>query len=167
MEAGAIVRDCTGVYYVPEKTIIGPSVIVPDQIVEKKYLFYGEEPSGIYCGLALLNRFGVTTQMPGRLDVVTNQESSRNRKIVINGRKFYLKKSRCPITKDNYAAYTLVQLFYDLDDRDVLDAYSQHRIKVYIRAHQVSKAQVMEVALAFPKKALKRMIASEVYNELA
>lgn len=167
IEAGTIVRDCAGVYYVPKQTEYGPEVLIPDQIVEKKYLFYGEEPSGIYCGLALLNQFGVTTQMTCQPEIITNQETNRNRKIEINGRVFYLKKSRCPITRANHAAYTLVQLFYDLDEQDSLDEISQKLIRVYIRENGVTKEQVMNVGVAFPQKALKRMIAAGVFNEFA
>ena len=48
-----IVRYERGIYYIPEKTILGNSSLNPQKIIEKKYL---SNYSGYYSGLSFANK---------------------------------------------------------------------------------------------------------------
>jgi len=121
-----LIKASYGVYYIPKITFLGIySVITVDDIIEKKYIKRNDNNIGIYGGVKLLNRFGLTTQMAGAIEIVTNYETTRGRKIVIDERNFILKKSYCKITKDNYSAYTILQLFNDMDPSDKIDDSSK------------------------------------------
>ena len=98
-EDGTIVRFTQGVYYLPTETEFGRSTISIHQILNRKYLNDNDEIFGVYSGLILQNMFGVTTQVPNVLEIVTNKETTRCRKIMIKGREFILRKSRIKITK--------------------------------------------------------------------
>ena len=89
-EDGTIVRFTQGVYYLPTETEFGRSSISIHQILNRKYLNDNDEIFGVYSGLILQNMFGVTTQVPNVLEIVTNKETTRCRKIMIKGREFIL-----------------------------------------------------------------------------
>ena len=115
----------------------------------------------------MLNNFSVTTQMAAVIEVVTNNETTRCREIDINGRKFILRKSRCEINKNNYAAYTVLQLFNDFTEQDKLDESSRRRLLEYIESRKVTQRQLLELSMQFPARATKKLIGSGVLNEIA
>ena len=162
--SGELTAYSRGIYYIPRKTFFGKSTICPEMAAEKKYIRNKESVYGIYSGLNLLNRFGITSQVPNIAEIVTNNETTRKRKIKIGGREFILRKARCEITKDNYPAYTLLQLFNDMNDKDKLDEFSRKQIVDYIVENGVKIEMLFDMSGAFPSAALKKMIGSGILN---
>jgi len=163
-ENGDIVQYAKGVYFVPQKTRIGYSTITADDVARKRYLSDDGEIYGIYSGIKLLNAFSVTTQMAGVVEIVTNNESAKYREIQINNRRFILRKSRCRINKDNAAAYTLMQLFSEIENEDRLDETSVRKIRNYIAKEKITQKQLFAIAQAFPARASKLMIGSGILD---
>lgn len=162
-----LIQFTKGVYYIPTITFWGDlSMITTDSVVEKKYLRNSNQVYGVYSGIKLLNLFSVITQMGATIEIVTNNETTRCRHIDINGRKFILRKSRCNITKKNYAAYTILQLFNDFDDQDKLDDHSYKSIVEYINNYKVEKEQLLELSMQFSARAIKKLIGSGILNEI-
>lgn len=167
-ERKEIVQFAKGVYYIPNVTFWGDlSTITADAVIEKKYLRNAEQTYGVFGGIKLLNNFSVTTQMAAVIEVVTNNETTRCREIAVNGRRFILRKSRCEINKNNYAAYTVLQLFNDFTEQDRLDEASRRRLLEYIKSRKVTQKQLLELSMQFPARATKKMIGSGVLNEIA
>ncbi len=167
-ESKEIVQFAKGVYYIPNVTFWGSlSTITADSVIEKKYLRNAEQTYGVFGGIKLLNNFSVTTQMAAVIEVVTNNETTRCREIDINGRKFILRKSRCEINKNNYAAYTVLQLFNDFTEQDKLDESSRRRLLEYIESRNITQRQLLELSMQFPARATKKLIGSGVLNEIA
>ena len=163
-----IVQFAKGVYYIPNITFWGDlSTITADSVIEKKYLRNEDQTYGIFGGIKLLNNFSVTTQMAAVIEVVTNNETTRCREIDINGRKFILRKSRCEINKNNYAAYTILQLFNDFTEQDQLDESSRRRLFEYIKNRKVTQKQLLDLSMQFPARTTKKLIGSGVINEIA
>ncbi len=163
-----IVQFAKGVYYIPNITFWGDlSSITADSVIEKKYLRNADQTYGIFGGVKLLNNFSVTTQMAAVIEVVTNNETTRCREIEINGRRFILRKSRCEINKNNYAAYTILQLFNDFTEQDKLDESSRRRLFEYIKNRKVTQKQLLELSMQFPARTTKKLIGSGVINEIA
>ena len=154
-----------GVYYLPKKTFFGTSSICSEMVAEKKYIKNSDSVYGIYAGLNLLNQFGFTTQVPNVIEIVTNNEATRKRKISIEGRTFILRKSRCEITKENYPTYTLFQLFADMNESDMIDGFSRKLISDYIAENSISGKELMAMAVHFPASTIKKMMKSGVINE--
>ena len=164
-EKGELVSFDTGVYYLPVKSIMGVSTITADDVVNKRYIKNRDEVYGVYSGLLLQNMFSATTQMPNVIEVVTNKESMRCRKLMIDGRSVILRKSRFTIDKNNVSAYTILQLF---SETDVVFADERVRkaIKQYIIANRIAPTALIELAGAFPAKTAKNLICSGVLNEI-
>jgi hypothetical protein len=156
-----------GVYFIPDKSILGLSTITADDVARKKYISGSSEIYGVYSGLKLQNDFALTTQMPNTLEIVTNNETMRCRCVDIDGRKFILRKSRCQINKDNFAAYAILQLFTEIDTCQEFDDIAINRIKSYAKDNNVSAKKIIELANFFPAKTTKNLLCSGVLNEIA
>ena len=61
VETGELIRFDKGVYYVPKKTILGPSKLNPVKVIERKYI---NSKYGYYSGASFLNQLGLSTQVP-------------------------------------------------------------------------------------------------------
>ena len=166
-DKGELFQFANGVYYIPEMTIFGLSTITADEVISKKYIRNGNDVYGIYSGLKLQNIFSVTTQMPYTIEIVTNKETMRSRKTEINGRRFILKKSRCPISKENANAYTVLQLFNDMGTQIKLDNWAKEMVIGFIKKNNVSAKELMNLATVFPAQATKNLIINGVLNEIA
>lgn len=163
-----VVQFCRGVYYIPKMTFLGTaSSILPDDIVKKKYISDGKQIYGIFGGLELLNRFSITTQMPMIIEIVTNKATMRYREITIGGRTFILRKSRCEINKDNFAAYTIMQLFSDFLRADKVDESSFRVLQKYIKKENITAGQIFALAKEFPARAAKNLIRSGIIDRFA
>lgn len=154
-----------GVYYIPKTTFFGQSTICAEMVVQKKYIEDNKSVYGIYAGLYLLNSFGITTQVPNLVEIVTNNEKTRKRIVVIDNRKFILRKSRCKITKDNYSAYTILQLFNDINENEEIRSSSKKRIKKYMKDNEVTAEKIFQMAQYFPSATLKKLAGSGVLND--
>ncbi len=119
---------------------------------------------GIYAGLYLLNLFGVTTQVPNTMEIVTNNETTRKRNVTINGRGFILRRARCEINKENYQTYTVLQLFSDMSDEDELDDFSKTQIKNYMSNNKIKADDLFDMSRSFPAATLKKLVRSGVLN---
>lgn len=165
--AGEIEQFDNGVYYIPQRTVLGLSTITADDVINKKYLRNGNEVYGVYSGLKLQNIFSVTTQMPNTVEIVTNNETMRKRQVEIDGRKFILRKSRCPISRVNADAYTVLQLFNDMGTQIQLDNSAKDRVVSFIKKNNVSASELMNLATVFPAQTTKNLIVNGVLNEIA
>lgn len=157
IEKEEIIKYCSGVYYIPSKTRRGLSTIIPEDIINKKYVTDDDDIYGIYGGLLLRNLFNQTTQVPNTIEVVTNNESSRSRKITINNRDFILKKSRCKITKENYKEYKLLEVL--TTNKPLIDIET---IRKYIEDNSIDKDSLLETAKYFPSNTIKNLICCGV-----
>ena len=159
-----LIQYDTGVYYLPAQTILGRSTISPDAVVRKKYLTNGNKVYGIYAGIKLLNMFGVTTQMAGIVEIVSNKESSKCREVVIFNRKFVVKKSRCKISSENYKTYMILELFNEMGVDEVIPSRAKKIISNYLQEENISAYSLFKMSRFFPAKALKNVIRSEVID---
>lgn len=162
-----IVQFTKGVYYIPKMTKIGLSTITSDDVARKRYIGWKEDIYGVVSGIKLLNTFSVTTQMPAVIEIVTNNEATRGREITIRNRRFILKKSRVEINRENAAAYTVLQLFNELNDESELNQYASKRIAEYVGLSGVTKTQLLNLAVNFPGRTIQRLLRSDVFNEIA
>ncbi len=165
-QAGELIKFSMGVYYVPEPTFFGKSTITADKVIEKRYIQDRKEVFGIYSGLRLLNYFDSTTQMPNALEIVTNNETTRKREIVLDGFRFVLRRSRCQITANNADAYMLLQFFNEMGKTTELGMQSKRRLYDFVQEKRIAKETLLEVAKVFPAQATKNLMFSGVLNEV-
>ena len=161
---GKLAQFSSGVYYIPRKASSKLSAITAEDVINKKYIQYGNDVYGIYSGLKLQNEFSISTQTPDIVEIVTNNGETKSRKFEMGGIKLVLRKARCPISKSNASAYAILQLFYDIGAQTKLDDLAKEKIIGFIENNNVSAKQIMDVAMVFPIKVKKRLISSGILD---
>ena len=119
---------------------------------------------GVYSGVNLQNIFSVTTQMPNTIEIVSNNESMRCRKIMIDGRTIILRKSRCKIDRTNVGAYTILQLISDMGIDEDMNNRAKDSILKYMKDNSVNNAALLSLARIFPAQTTKKLMYSGVLN---
>ncbi len=158
---GELAKLATGVYYLPQLTPFGPAVITASAVARKKYITDEKQVYGIYSGLTLQNSLSLTTQITNTPEIVTNNETTRCRKITIDGMPFILRKSRVEITADNADAYRVLQLFTE-DNGIAIEEAGLKALSDFIKEKEIRREQLLDMAKNFPARTLQKLIYSEV-----
>lgn len=163
-----IIHFDVGVYYLPSTTIFGTSSISADSVAEKKYVKKDGKVFGIYGRLIMELNFFLSYQVPNKVEIITNNESRAVREVTIGGRPFVLRKARLPITNDNCGAYTIMELFCNIDLRQYREnRMAQKEIRKYIEQEKILKDDLFALAGAFPARTMKNLAESGLLNEIA
>lgn len=166
MNSGLLAKAGYDCYYIPTTTPFGKSLLNPRKVIEKKYISNKGEVYGFYTGLALLNSFGVTTQMPNVIEVFTNNEATKSRRVTINNQTIIVKRARTTINNSNYKEMMLLELFNLADIRSI-DARATQKIVDYMKQNNISIQGIMKYAKFVPARAIKNFMSSEVQNAFA
>ncbi len=159
-------RFSTGVYYIPRKTLFGDSLLNPQKVISKKYLRNGLETYGYISGTALLNSLGLTTQVPNMITVVSNNESSRGRKVAVGNQSLYVIKSSTQVTSDNCAALKLLEAIRLIDLNDI-DEIGRCNLEKYIEDNSITLEMVSKYCSFFPDYVSKRVLGGSLIGKLA
>ena len=166
MNSGLLAKSGYDCYYIPTTTPFGMSLLNPRKVIEKKYISNNDEVYGFYTGLALLNSFGITTQMPNVIEVFTNNEATKARRVIINNQTIIVKRARTTINNSNYKEMMLLELFNLADIRSI-DARATQKIVEYMKQNNISVQGIMKYAKFVPARAIKNFMSSEVRNAFA
>ena len=166
VDENQIKRFSTGVYYIPRKTLFGDSLLNPQKVIVKKYIKNGIETYGYVSGTALLNLLGLTTQVPNMITVVTNNESSRGRKVAVGNQSVYVIKSNTEITKENCAALQFLEAVKLVDLND-LDEIEKCNLEKYIDDNSITLTMVSKYCSFFPDYVSKRVLGGSLIGKLA
>lgn len=159
-------RFSNGVYYIPRKTLFGDSILNPQKVISKKYIRNGNQVCGYMSGTALLNSLGLTTQVPNILTVVSNNESSRGRKIAVGNQMVYVMKSNTEVTNDNYAVLQLLETL-KLIDVNELDELEKYNLENYIDENNITLEMVSKYCSYFPDFVSKRLLGGTLIEKIA
>lgn len=166
MNSGLLAKAGYDCYYIPTTTPFGMSLLNPRKVIEKKYISNKGEVYGFYTGLALLNSFGITTQMPNVIEVFTNNEATKSRRVTINNQTIIVKRARTTINNSNYKEMMLLELF-NLADARSIDVQATQKIVDYMKQNNISIQGIMKYAKFVPARAIKNFMSSEVQNAFA
>lgn len=92
-----------GVYCV-RKEIPGTGIFYSTTGVEylrSKYIGTGKRVRGYVAGLSFLNEIGYSDDVPGRIEIVSNVETTRGRELRIGPEKAYVRKAPIRVTAKN------------------------------------------------------------------
>lgn len=163
----SIVKFDKGIYYIPTKTRYGNSLISVEQVIKKKYISDNDEVFGIYGGLQMQQNFLITLQVPNTIEVVTNKETMWVRETKLKNRNIILRKSRIPITKENANAYTILELFSNIDIKKYLnDTSIQREVIHFIKEKEIKFKDLYPLTGAFPSKTTRNIMESGIINEI-
>ena len=167
-DEGKIERLYNGVYYLSYKTILGTKGKVSiDKFIKKKYLEVNGKTSGYITGIQLANMYGFTTQNPSCYEVCSNEASTKQRKLDIDGRQVIIYKPVTDISEENRSALQF------LDFMSTIDRYSEVsgdeftvKMKAFITALGVDFEQVKKYMYLFPDRVFRNIYQGGLMSEL-
>ena len=165
-DSGEIKRFEKGVYYIPKKSPLGMSLLNPAKVVEKKYIKRNEDVCGYYAGYYLLNLLGLSTQVPNIIEIYSNNESSKVRDIRIGSQNIRVRKPRVDITSENAPVLAFLELM-NIVDVHSLDNEKKKTIEKYLSDYNISRKDITKYSPAYPDKAVRTMVESEVIYSVA
>lgn len=165
-DAGKIKRYEKGIYYFPTQTILGVSELDFMKVLEQKYIRSGSAVYGYFSGLTLINKLALSTQVPNIFEIVTNNESSKRRQVVLGNRKIVVKKSRVKITNRNVKILQFLELLNTLDIK-LLGNLEIEILKTYVRDNKIKQKDVIDYVGAYPNRVSKLLVESRLINEFA
>ena len=133
-----------------------PMNVMP--VIARRYL---DNDTGFYSGLTLLNRSGVSTQMPNLFDITTNN-TEEDKEVVVGGKRLRLQKLPVEITKENIHHLQVLDLLdtiaswsaqLDAGERKALTTYIESKgltiagLQPYIGLYLDAKKTIKEVGL--------------------
>ena len=166
VDSGELKRFDVGIYYFPKKMPYGDSVLNPRKVVQKRFLGSGGEVYGYVAGLSLLNQAGLSAQVPNLLELVTNNESTRVRDIMVGNQRVRARRSRATVTKENANTLQFLDLMNSIRP-SALDETERFMLSRYVKSSGVTRDAVAQYAGLFPAKVMRNMLESGVVYELA
>lgn len=114
-EKGLLQQYDEQVYFIPKKTTLN-STIGPNADMVARYRFISrvDNVDGFYAGNTFANQIGISTQVPYVIEIVSNNVAYDG-KILIGNRRFDVRKSVVPITKENVFVLHMLDLLVKLD----------------------------------------------------
>jgi len=161
-----LIRYERGLYYIPQKTLFGNSILNPNKIIQRKYLSENGNAIGFYTGITALQKIGLSTQMSNTSEIQTNNENSKLRKVKIGNQDVILRKSRVEINNQNVSVLQFLEIMncasssYFNDERKEI-------LKAWIKQMNISRQLVIEYAPYFPDKTMRNLIESGVIYYVA
>ena len=165
VDTGALKRFDVGIYYLPKKMPWGDSFPDSYKVVEKRFLSDANKTYGYVSGLTLLNRSGLTTQMPNMVELVTNNETTRVRDLKVGGVKVRARRARTVITNENVNTLQFLDLMNAMSVK-TLGEDEKFMLNRFVRDSGVTLNSVTKYASLYPAQAMKNMIESGVINEI-
>ena len=129
------IRHQKGIYYKTVTTPFGKANINFTELIKKTYLANGAEVYGYETGPSLMNKLGLTTQMPSQTYIATERVRVR---ITGTEGQIHLMKPLADISNDNYR---YLQLLDVLDNRMKIEIEAENYLEIlrnYIDKHELN-----------------------------
>lgn len=168
VDSGRLVRVYNGVYYLPYKTMLGTDGKMSiKKYIEKKYLKRGREIIGYYSGLYLANLYGLTTQNPSCYEVCSNEATTKQRKLNIDGINIIVYKPVLDITNENVKILRFLDLILNIDRYNELQTDDlRNQIKSIIQEENIDIDRIEKYLPHYPTKIFKNLYYGGVISEL-
>ena len=148
-------------------SFIPPWFVYTCKFLNKKYLNNGGKTSGYITGIQLANFYGFTTQNPAYYEICSNEATTKQRKLEIDGRKLIVYKPVVNITSENIGALQFLDLMCTIDNYSEIDGYEYKRkLKNFIDDVNVNFELVKQYILLYPDKVFRNIYQGGLINEL-
>lgn len=151
-DEGKIRKYENGVYYLPKKSRLKSATGINADVVAKyKYVSRQGNVSGFYSGNTFANQIGISTQVPNKVEIVSNNMTAKIREVPIGKRIFIVRKPVVPVSTENVYVLQLLDLLKNLDayldsDYDL----AREKISQFIQAHNITQYDVDKYIRKFP-----------------
>lgn len=168
VDDGRIERLYNGVYFLTYTTILGTKGRVSvDKFLEKKYITPGGKTSGYITGMQLANMYGFTTQNPACVEVCSNEATTKQRKIDIDGRKIIVYKPVTEVTEENRTTLQFLDLMSSIDKYSELTGdLLKEKLQQFVKTINVDFNQVKKYISLFPDRVYRNIYQGGLMNEL-
>ena len=137
------------------------------KFIEKKFLNVNGEVAGYITGIQLANMYGFTTQNPSCYEVCSNEASTKQRKLEIDGRKVIIYKPVVQISKENISALQFLDLMSTIDKySEIKGKEFELKLKEFIALVNVDFEQVKKYINLFPDRVYKNIYLGGIMHEL-
>lgn len=167
-DEGKIARLYNGVYYRSYETILGTKGKVSvDKFIQKRYLEANGAISGYIKGIQLANMYGFTTQNPSCYEVCSNEATTKQRKLDIDGRQIIVYKPVVDISEANKGALQFLDLMSTIDKySEIRGEEFAKKIKNFISVVGVDFEEVKKYIGLFPDRVYRNIYQGGLMNEL-
>lgn len=167
-DEGKIERLYNGVYYLSYKTILGTKGKMSfDKFLDKKYLNSNGHISGYITGIQLANLYGFTTQNPSCYEICSNEATTKQRKLDIDGRQVIVYKPVVNITKENIGSLQFLDLMSIIDKYSEIDGEEYtRRLRYFIQEIKVDFELVKQYISLYPDRVFRNIYQGGLMNEL-
>ena len=167
-DEGKIERVYNGVYYISYKTILGTKGKMSfDKFLKKKYLNNNGEISGYITGIQLANLYGFTTQNPSCYEICSNEATTKQRKLDIDGRQVVVYKPVVTITEGNKTTLQFLDLMTTIDKYSEIkgDEYT-NKLRNFVEKLNVNFELVKQYISLYPDRVFRNIYQGGLMNEL-
>ena len=167
-DEGKLERLYNGVYYISYVSILGTKGKVSiEKYVDKKFLNVKGLVSGYLTGLQLANMYGFTTQNSACFEVCSNEATTKQRKINIDGRIIIIYKPLVVITEENKTALQFLDFMSTIDKYNELEEEEyKEKLKRFVKAMKVDFSIVKQYISVFPDCVYRNIYQGGLMNEL-
>ena len=169
LKKGFLKRFDTGVYYLPKQSgVLKNAYLDSNKVVQKKYISDDTNIFGYITGLSFANQLGLTTQNPAIIEIVTNKETSKGRKIDIGNKKIIIKKAKQTITNDNYRILQFLDLMSNYEKwAECNDNTVKNILLKFLRKEKLKRDFLYKYIGNYPGIVAKRLIETGLIYEFA
>ncbi len=169
VDAGKLVRYEHGTYYIPGNTIFGciEARIPYNTYIKEKYISRKDKRIGFYGGFNLINQIGLTSQVPFRQEIVTNNIAAQMKRITHGRQEFILRKPKVEVTQENL--YYLILL----EALENYDTYAEFRgeeggktLKRFISRSNIDKDEFQKYLPYYSDKIYKPIYEMRLFDVL-
>jgi len=167
-DEGILVRAYNGVYYKAYKTIFNTEGKMSiDKYIDKKYLIKNSIIIGYITGLSLANQYGFTTQVPSQIEITSNNATTKQRKIDVDGHILIIYSPVVEITEKNISSLQFLDLMQNIDKYSELEGEElKKKLKEYVKKTNVDFNIVKNLIGLYPDRIYKNIYNGGLMNEL-
>ena len=168
VDDGKLERLFNGVYYLSYTTILGTKGKMSiDKYVDKKFIKSNGRVTGYITGIQLANMYGFTTQTPACTEVCSNEATTKQRKLCIDGRNLIVYKPITEITKENQAALQFLDLMTTIDKySEISGNLLRMKLKEFVNILNVDFSIVKRYIALFPDRVYRNIYQGGLMSEL-
>lgn len=168
VDDGKLERLFNGVYYLSYTTILGTKGKMSiDKYVDKKFIKSNGRVTGYITGIQLANMYGFTTQTPACIEVCSNEATTKQRKLCIDGRNLIVYKPITEITKENQTALQFLDLMTTIDKYSEISCnLLRMKLKEFVNILNVDFSIVKRYIALFPDRVYRNIYQGGLMGEL-
>ena len=166
---GRLQRYEKGIYYLHrESRLKSGFCLSADTVARYKYVARRGRVMGYYSGYTFANQLGISTQVPMKVEIVSNESAPIVRDVNLGSQIFTVRKSRIHVTEKNQKILQLLELLKDIEEySDGTMDEVRERIAQYIQNFSITRNDIDQYIEEFPIKIYKSIYEMRLENVLA